>query len=386
MLNFFDVNFHIMPTTFLLGFLSVSRFKKSGAGCLLAFTLLGCGGGGGGGGGAELQPAPDVEYVASNLLLSEIAQLPGTVDVEILAAHATLQSERQRCGFGFLTPVDALQEAASGHADWQLQSGLLASTQNDNYLSGWTGFSAADRLVARGYGTVNDQMEAYSIAYEWPVADKAGRGEWAVRELLNAPYVGHRLLAEGYRDLGVAVRTSRDVQSPAISPRVVVDFHLAFRREQGPQWQGSGEVLTYPCEGSVGVRPKLTVFEPSPFGKNGDSEVVPKPLRDITSDPLGTTFFVVTRANSTLINLTATVTKVSTNDQIELSSPITSDNNPDQCCHLANVGFVSANAPLEGETEYEVFWTGVRQYPGEQAMPFEKRFKFTTGKDGEPGA
>lgn len=174
-------------------------------------------------------------------------------------------------------------------------------------------------------------------------------------------------MIRGYRDVGVSVRDKSDV---GISPnnRFVLNTNFAYKNSDGPQVGASGSVLTYPCDGSTGMIPSLTAESPNPV-----------PGRNLGASPLGISVGVKVDVGNTLVINSASMIKVSTGTPVTLRAPVTAANDPNAIAGVSyfknNEGFVSADAPLETNTQYQATIVGTNS-----GTPFSRTFTFTTGQ------
>ncbi|MDO8778365.1 MAG: CAP domain-containing protein [Burkholderiaceae bacterium] len=333
------------------------------ASVLVVAMLSGCGGGGGGGSTtAATTPVPTPVVVTSNLVSSAPTPTYTAASEELLAFNL-LNAERSRCGFGVLAQNTALDTAARGHADWLLINNSTGHFQIAG-TTGFTGLTPDARLVAAGYGitgSFQSNAEAESDAF-FP---KAGTGVGATRGLLNAPY--HMLeMIRGYRDVGVSVRDKSDV---AISPnnRFDINMDFAYKNSDGAQVAAAGSVRTYPCDGSTGIVSALRGESPNPV-----------PGRNLSTSPLGSSIGVAVDVGNTLVITSASMIKASTGAAITLRTPVVAANDPNAIAGVSyfknSEGFVSADAPLEASTQYQVTINGTSS-----GVVFSRTFMFTTG-------
>ena len=335
--------------------------RVSSAVMALATALLaGCGGSG---------DAPSAVVEAAPLASSGPAQVAAGSAASLaeeLAAFNLLNGERDRCGFGTLARNSQLDAAARAHADYQILNGLITHLEDQaQYPNGFTGADPATRIRVQGYsgtGGVADEIYVLNGANTL-----TGVGERGVRGLLNAPYHLQGLMS-GYRDIGMAVRTTQIAQGPAAS--VYLQINAAYKAAAGPQRLGSTQVLTYPCQGSSGVDRQLSNEEPNPV-----------PGRNLRVNPLGSSVYVALQDGNTLTITSASMLKASTGDAIALRPPITSFNDPCrsglQSCFRSHEGYIVPDASLEANTAYQVGLQGTNN-----GTPFSRTFSFTTGTGG----
>lgn len=327
---------------------------------LAAALLVSACGGGGGGGGTPTTTSPTTSVVPA----TTTSATPASSATEELAAFNLLNAERTRCGFGAMARNSQLDAAAKAHADYQIRNNLLTHDEDAvQYPTGFTGATPAARVAAAGYlsaGGVTDEIAAFFGG----TASKTGLGEAGVRGLLGAPYHLRGLMA-GYRDVGVSVRASTDWGTS--QPAVYLQINAAYKADVGPQLLGTGDVATYPCEGSSGISEQLDNETPNPI-----------PGRNLAINPLGAVVYVSLREGRTLIISSSAMTEVSTSRAITLRPPITSANDPySPCtdgCYKKHEAYIAADAPLKTNTAYRMQISG-----SNNGTPFSRTFTFTTG-------
>ena len=324
----------------------------------LAGLLTACGGGGGG----DTAATPATTATA-------VTPTPSAVEEDV-AAFQLLNAERLRCGFGTLARNASLDAAAKAHADYQAFYGIVDHLENVALRPvGFTGALPIDRVLAKGYaaraadiGGVADEITALL-----GTATKTGLGESGVRSLLNAPY--HlRGLMSGYRDVGLAVRSSTDVGSP--QPSVYLQINAAYLTAAGQQLPAATEIRTYPCEGSTGINFRLTNESPNPVIG-----------RDLAVNPLGASVYVALRPGNRLVVSSAVFTQVSTGQVVATRAPVGSANDPYRGCSEGCFGvheaYIAADAPMLPGTAYRVNLAGTNN-----GVALTRQFSFTTGAGG----
>jgi hypothetical protein len=286
---------------------------------------------------------------------------------EEIAAYSLLNTERNRCGFGMLTQSLSLDAAAKAHADYQIINSLNSHLEDPQaYPMGFTGVTAEDRVLAKGYtgaGHVVDQFVVFNTSD--PAQVKTGFGVRGIRSLLNAPYHVGGILS-GMRDAGIAVRTKDDVASGGRG--IFVQIDTAYKTADGGQLFGATDAKTYPCEGSVGVDWKMSGEVPNPV-----------PGRNLVTNPLGSTVYIAVHEGNTLIISNASMTDVTTGSGVTLRKPVTAANDPyapcAEGCYKSHQGYIAADAPLAPNTSYSVVVNG-----SNNGTPFSRSFMFTTGR------
>ena len=346
-------------------------------------VLAACGGGGGGSdaGTAADQAAAQAAATAAAARAAADAAANAAAQAAIVAAAPPssyaagseeraafnlLNFERGRCGFGQLTQNLQLDAAAKSHADYQIINNVLSHVQNrTTNPAGFTGVNPLDRVLAQGYTSVGGVTD--EIVGLFGTDAKAGTGASGVRGLLSAPYHLRGLVA-GYRDVGLSVRSSTDLGTRA--PTVILQLNAAYKAAAGPQLQGSGEVNTYPCEGTTGVNRQLANESPNPI-----------PGRDLAVNPLGGVVYVGLREGNVLRITNVAMTQVSTGRSIALRAPVTAANDPySPClegCFKPHQAYVAADAPLQANSAFQVVLNGTNN-----GTPFSRSFVFSTGAGG----
>lgn len=331
---------------------------------LLVSAVLGLSACGGGGGGDSTAATTAADAAAVTAAAAASTSTPAYVTgSEELAALNLLNAERSRCGFGQLAQQAQLDAAAKAHADYQISNNLLTHVEDRAaFPNGFTGVSALDRIVAKGYtgaGGVTDEIVGL-----FGTSVKTGAGSTSIRGLLSAPY--HlRGLVGPFRDVGISVRSNTDVGTSAA--KVFLQLNAAYKAAAGPQTLAAGDVNTYPCEGTTGVNRLLSNESPNPV-----------PGRDLSVNPLGAVVYIGTREGNKLLISSASMLQVSTGLPVVLRAPITSANDPyspcSEGCFKPHQAYVAADAPLLANTAYQMMITG-----SNNGAAFSRVFTFTTG-------
>lgn len=319
----------------------------------MAASLAACGGGD----DAYTPPADTVN--GATALVASVPNPSYAINSEELAAFNLLNAERQRCGFGLLKQDTRLDQAAQAHADWVNINGV-ASHEETPGTPGFTGYSSAYRIAVTGYAALGDFESQDDFVTLSGTSNKAGVGTRAIRDLLNAPYHAASLL-DGFKDIGISIRSSSEVSTPYTSS-VVAQFNPAYKYSEGRQQPATGTVRTYPCAGSTGVGRMLTSEMPNPV-----------PGRDLAANPLGSTISIQVNQGETLVITNASMINTSISEVVALRTPVTASNDPNGRLS-ANKAFVSANNTMSPNTTYQVTLNGTVD-----GTPFSRTFSFTTG-------
>jgi len=346
---------------------------KAAAGLGLAALLSACGGGSDSpspalpAAPAATSPAPPAATSPNSSIVASLAASPVyAAGSEELAAYRLLNAERSRCGFGLLAQSGPLDNAARAHADYLLVNSLNSHLEDRaNSPEGFTGTDPLERVRAQGYtdvGGVTDEFAFFTTTA--PTLSKRGIGVLGIRGLLNAPYHLNGLMS-GYRDVGIAVRSNDDTGKGQRG--VFVQVNAAYSASAGPQLLGSGDVQTYPCEGSTGINRQLTNETPNPV-----------PGRDLRASPLGSTVYIAVREGNRLAITNAAMADTATGQAVALRAPVTAANDPYGPCQSGCFGphqaYVVPDAPLKPNTAYQVVLSG-----SNDGTPFSRSFTFSTG-------
>jgi len=318
-------------------------------------ALASCGGGGGGGSASPASPAA----------VTTVSSVTYAAGSEELAVFNLLNAERERCGFGSMAQNAQLDAAASAHANYQVINSVVSHLEDAGNPNGFTGVFAADRIAAAGYtdaGALTDEISGFL-----GTSQKAGLGEPALRNLLNAPYHLQGLMS-GFRDVGISVRSNADTGVGAAA--VILQINAAYKSVAGPQLFAGTEVHTYPCEGTSGVNFKLSNEQPNPV-----------PGRDLGTAPLGSAIYIAVRDGNVLNVTSASLIQLSTGQFVTLRPPITAANDPHgPCaagCFKSHQAYVVADAPLQANTSYQITINGTNN-----GTSFSRTFSFATGTGG----
>ncbi|MCR5867241.1 hypothetical protein [Aquincola sp. J276] len=230
----------------------MKKYMRLVPSALAALVLVACGGGGGSGGG-EAEAAPALPAAAS-----ATGDAAGPTDAAALAL-ATLNTERERCGFGSVRRHAALDTAAGWHAAYLKQGfaeGRPASHQQEPSRAGFVAATPAERVLQAGYD--------YAATGEYlsfvPLAGTAAPGDALVRAMLATVYHLAGML-DGNRDVGIAV--ARADSAPPAYRQAILAWETGTPRGSRPT-EPAG-LVTYPCAGSSGLQPFMYGESPDPF-------------------------------------------------------------------------------------------------------------------------
>ena len=329
----------------------------------LAASLTACGGGGSSTSAPTESTNTGGSLPVTPLVPTIVTQVPTTTysaGSEEAAAFSRLNSERNQCGFGLLAQSVQLDAAAKSHNDYQIINNTDSHLENQQQFPvGFTGVVAADRAAAKGY--VDAGAVADSFTFLINSSNKVNVGQNGMRALLSAPYHLSALM-DGYRDVGISVRSNIETTPVGVSSRVYLQVNTAFKAVANKQLFSATDVNTYPCEGSSGINRQLTNETPSPVLG-----------RDLSRNPIGGAIYIAVREGQTLGISTAMITESLTKTPVVVRTPITASNDPNSRYKL-NEGYIASETPLKEFTQYTVDITG-----SNNGIAFSKRFNFTTG-------
>ncbi len=339
---------------------------------LLAALLTACGGGGGAGGDKKV-PTPD-SYVS---ILSQQPPDPGYTGSE-KAVYDLFNSERARCGFGYLTRNTKIDQAALAHTRWQLLNlNREIAHEEISGTAGFTGVKVWDRVVVAGY---DYRIVGEVIGANYDYAGVAGGDAFgrdasieAARGLLAAPYHALGILGQsGVAEMGIGFQydSKLDVVNVGSTPlnRYFGVLTVNFGLPSGAQEQslGADVVATYPCDGTRGVDYQLNGERPNPV-----------PSRDLVVNPIGHPIYVMVAQGHTLSIDNASVRSAGgTNVTLLPTLNATTDTNA-KLTGSPHVAAIMPSAPLQPNTSYAVLITGKNN-----GTPFTRQFSFTTGAGG----
>ena len=349
-------------------YLFMALVRKSRTGLIsataLVLLLAACGG------GSDSAAPPAQAVAASPVASTPVAAPPDVVSAypagsEELAVYTLLNAERNRCGFGLLAANSQLDAAAKAHADYQLINSRNSHLEDPSVTEGFTGTDPETRIRAQGYTSVGGVTDEYAFfTSSSPIRSSRGLGELAIRSLLNAPYHLNGLMT-GFRDVGIAVRSTADIGRGANG--AFVQINAAYKASAGLQLLAAADVKTYPCDGATGISRLLSNESPNPV-----------PGRDLNANPLGSTVYIAVRDGNKLTISTAFMTDAVTGQNMILRVPVTSSNDPyGPCatgCFRANQAYIVADAPLQANAAYIVRITGTNN-----GAAFSRTFTFSTG-------
>lgn len=332
---------------------------------ILLLALVACGGGGG---GDSTAVTPGAVLPTTTVTIPASSYAAGTAE---LAGYTVLQQARVLCGFGALRQDTRLDAAALNHARYLTSISVTGGTSvlshyeditTDPY---YTGFYPWDRTTATGYGDrVAEILEAtvwdYDINNPPVFPTLAQRGADSMRSLLNTVYhLTGAMFAGADVGFGVDVLT---MATGATSRREEYRFGSlnGFQTSAAPL--GSGNVATYPCQGSTGIPPAFVPANESPN---------PFPAMTSTSQTVGPPVYLKVDAGQVL---RVTSGSVSLNGMSVPTTVMTAANDPNRELG-SNEVFVIPTIALAPNTTYQVNLAGTINN-----TPFNRNFTMSTGQ------
>lgn len=332
---------------------------------LFSLTLAACGGGGGGGGTVV---APGTVLPPTTVTIPAATYATGSAE---LGGYTVLQQARVLCGFGALRQDTRLDAAALKHARYLTSissasgTSVLSHYEDITTNAYYTGYYPWDRTTATGYGNqVAEILEATAWDYDTrnpPVFPAlAQRGADSMRSLLNTVY---HLTGAMYA--GADVGFGADVQTittGATSRREEYRFGSLNGYQTNTLKLGSGQVASYPCQGSTDIPPAFVPANESPN---------PFPAMTSTSQTVGPPIYLKVDAGQVL---RVTSSSVSQNGVSVPTTVLTAANDPNRDLG-GNEVFVIPSIALSRNTTYQVSLAGTIS-----GAPFSRSFSMSTGQ------
>lgn len=304
-----------------------------------AAALASCGGGSD---ATSTTPPFISQAVSAAAALGTSADLVTWVSLPTYAAESDaarafqrLNEQRSLCGFGLLAQDAQLDQAATAHLNYIVTNQTLTHYETAG-TPGFSGTSPHARAVAAGFDGIIGEDAAAGLMFPsiFP------RGEMIMQELLDVPY--HAVVAlDSFRNVGIAYGGGAIVINPGLKAGVA--------RQSAPG------VRTYPCEGTMYVRPSVTGEEPSPFPNQVGAHWGPS--ISVVGHALHVSAASVTGPNGA-VAVKAIFGDGATKD-------------PNGFCVGANTCVILE--PLKGGTTYQVHLAGT-----DNGEPFTRQFSFST--------
>jgi len=338
----------------------------------LALTLLlaACGGGGG-----SSSPAPSSSSTTSANLPSVsvvIAAATYAANSAELGGWTTLQQARVLCGFGALRQNARLDAAAQAHARYltsiSLAAGgaILSHYETVNTDPFFTGYAPADRAQRQGYGTQVAEILAstvwtYDVRSPPALPSLEQRGSASMLGLLNTVYHLMGAMFDG-ADVGFGA----DIQTASDGTNRRQEYRFGslngYQGESQRVKLGTGNLATYPCEGSSNI--------PSTFIPANES---PNPFPALTSasQTMGPPIYLKVDAGQVL---TLTSGSLSAGSVSVPTTMLTQANDPQRKLQ-ANEVFLVPNSALSANTSYQINLSG-----SIDGKVFSRSFTMSTGQ------
>lgn len=227
-----------------------------------SLVLTACGGGGGS--SSTPAPAPSPAPSPSTALQTSVPAPTYAAGSAELAAFTVLNAQRERCGFGLLAQNAALDQAAKGQTNYQVQrmlEGTIGGHDQTQGLSGFTATTPSARVALAGYSAA---LVTEGLVWLPPGQPLDVTGEAQIRRLMASVY-HQRSLLQVYRDAGFSMAFAD--QAPAVTRFHVMTVNLAY--PSGAAGQQPSSTVTYPCDGVTGVAPSMPAESPDPFARLG---------------------------------------------------------------------------------------------------------------------
>ncbi len=284
---------------------------------------------------------------------------PGYVDAQ-KAVYDIFNKARGDCGFGYMTRNTKIDQAATAHSNY-----LIAQNDLSHYeTAGKQGFTGVDpwaRMAAAGYlNNPFGSTEVANIVRVYQAGGKLAAVTATAVQLLSGPYHMSGILGSvGHSDVGIGIPES-DRGRGFFSGILIADFGTPIADRQ--QSLASGDVRTYPCEGTTGTSYKLTGEDPNPV-----------PGRFLDTNPIGQPIFVMAARGHTLTIMDVTLTGP---DGRSLAVLPTLNSATDKAGRFIEKHYaaIMPDKPMLPMTTYKVLINGK-----DNNTPFTRQFTFTTG-------
>jgi uncharacterized protein YkwD len=287
---------------------------------------------------------------------------PGYVDAQKVV-YDIFNKARGDCGFGYMTRNAKIDQAATAHANY----GVVNNVFGHYEVAGKPGFTGVDpwaRMTAAGYANyAPGSSEVGAVSPVVALGDEFRAVAIAAKELLSAPYHMAAVLGNyGHSNIGVGVQFAPPVQNQT-SAQVWAVLGTPLGSLQ--QSLASGDVRTYPCEGTTGTAYQLLGEDPNPV-----------PGRYLSTNPIGQPIFVMAARGHTLTIVNVSLTGP---DGIPLAVLPTLNSALDKTGRFIepHYAIIMPDKPMLPLTKYKVVINGK-----DNNTPFTRQFSFTTGNTG----
>lgn len=322
---------------------------------ILSLSLVACGGGG------------------DSTAVSPASYQPGQAE---LGAWNVLQGARTLCKFGALTRNTQLDAAALSHAKYLVDLSIATGISTLSHLEtpgvpGFTGIYPWDRAVYQGYNylALAEILEAtvwdYTYAPAFPTMEE--RGASSIHNLLNTVYHLSGAMYDGSEvGLGAYLATTK-ISATTWREEYRFGSLNAYQYDNQRVSLGTGNVATYPCQGSSNVP---TSFEPANESPN------PFVGTPYASAVVGPPIYLKVDAGQVLH---ITSSNVSQNGISVPTTVLTNANDPNRDLYNnpyieTNEAFVVPISALLPNIIYQVSLTGTINN-----VPFTRSFTMSTG-------
>ena len=339
---------------------------------VLSLGLAACGGGGGG--GSAPTTVPTAVLPTTTVAIPAASYAVGSAE---LGGYTVLQQARVLCDFGALRQVTRLDAAALNHSRYLTSISIASGTSVLSHFEDittdpyYTGYAPWDRTVVTGYGSqVAEILEATVWDYDinnppvFPTLEQ--RGAASMLSLLNTVYHLTGAMYEG-ADVGFGADL-RTVATGATTRREEYRFGSLNGYQTSRITFGTGQVVTYPCQGSSNIPP---VFVPANEAPN------PFPAMTSTSQTVGPPIYLKVDAGQvikvTSSNVRQNGTSVPTTVLTNANDPNLDPNDGKPYIGL-NEAFVVPTSALLPYTIYQVSLTGTINN-----VAFSRSFEMSTG-------
>ena len=284
---------------------------------------------------------------------------PGYVDAQ-KAVYDKFNQARGDCGFGYATRNEKIDQAATAHANYSVVNNVVTHYETAG-KPGFTGVDPWARMAAAGYATnPYGSSEVTNSVSVYQAGGKLAAVTQAATRLLSAPYHQAGILGiVGHSEIGIGIPES-DLGRGFFSGILVVNFGTPVGGRQ--QSLASGDVRTYPCDGTTGTSYRMSGEDPNPV-----------PGRFLDTNPIGQPIFVMAARGHTLTIVDVTI---SGPDGKPLALLPTLNKLTDKSGHFneAHYAAIMPDKPMLPLTRYTVLINGK-----DNNTPFTRQFTFTTG-------
>lgn len=328
------------------------NFGKAVTFAALAATLViaACGGGGG---GSSPTPAPTPTPTPSGALQTSIPAPTYAVGSAELAVFNIVNAHRDKCGFGLIAQNAQLDTAAGWHANYmrlRLNEGIVPGHDEEPAKSGFTAATGPERAQRAGFaGSSIGEYISFASLNPGPQA-----GDELVHNMLATVYHTPGML-DAYRMVGVSVAYA-DALAPL--PFSVLAWQPGL--STGTASQDPQAIVTFPCEGTTGVRAAMVGEDPDPFTKIG-----------LQAGPnIGHPIYVRGPSGNVVKVATASVREAGGGP---VSVVLYHSSDDPRGFLSSNQAFVIPTQPLKAATSYDVSLTGTLG-----TQPWSRSFRFST--------